>query len=245
MWNREILNDLVDNAIKKHENILLRKYRQTHYTDEYENVIENGWDKEVKYFINSVIQPSKNHVSITSEDYSMIKRKIFLHLNNIMEKYTDEEETTKIATGIDYENYIEKILKNNGFKVNRTPTTGDQGVDLVAIRNGKRIAIQCKYYSKPVGNKAVQEVVAGKDYYECEYACVVSNNTFTPAARKLAAISYVLLLNEDDIAEELSKLVRRNIKASKHTGGRRKNKNEDDEELFFTDLTDEGDPLRM
>ena len=112
-----------------------------------------------------------------------------------------------IHTGVDYENYVESLLLSGGFEVARTPTTGDQGVDLVAEKNGIRIAIQCKYYSKPVGNKAVQEVIAGRDFYNCQIACVVSNNSFTPAARKIANVSSVLLLNDNQIVAKLDEIV--------------------------------------
>lgn len=80
--------------------------------------------------------------------------------------------------------------------------------ELIVIKNDVRIAVQCKYYSKPVGNKAVQEVIAGKDYYNCDYTCVVSNNSFTPAARKIANVSHVLLVNDNQIADKLEELIR-------------------------------------
>ena len=103
-----------------------------------------------------------------------------------------------------YENYIETLLKNKGFVVKRTPKSGDQGVDLIVEGNNNRIAIQCKFYSKPVGNKAVQEISAGKDYYNCALGCVVSNNTFTPSARKLANSLEITLLNNSAIIDYVS-----------------------------------------
>ena len=49
-----------------------------------------------------------------------------------------------------------------------------------------KYGIQCKYYSHPVGNKAIQEAYAGADFYDCDAAMVMTNNTFTRAARELA-----------------------------------------------------------
>ena len=128
--------------------------------------------------------------------------------NQVLEKKQNngnvELEQSAIKTGIDYENYIETLLKNKGFVVKRTPKSGDQGVDLIVEGNNNRIAIQCKFYSKPVGNKAVQEVSAGKDYYNCALGCVVSNNSFTPSARKLANSLEITLLNNDAIIDYVS-----------------------------------------
>ena len=46
--------------------------------------------------------------------------------------------------------------------------------------------IQCKYYSYPVGNKAVQEAYAGANFYDCDKAMVMTNLTFTRSATELA-----------------------------------------------------------
>ena len=77
--------------------------------------------------------------------------------------------------------------------MSRTPTTGDQGVDLITEKDGIRCAIQCKFYSKPVGNKAIQEVIAGRGFYNCDTAMVVTNNSFTKSAKQLAKNSNVQL----------------------------------------------------
>jgi HJR/Mrr/RecB family endonuclease len=72
-------------------------------------------------------------------------------------------------------------------------------VDVVAEKGGRRIVIQCKLYSQPVGNSAVQEVAAARAHERADYAAVVSNNTYTPAAKQLAASNGVLLLHHSDL----------------------------------------------
>jgi restriction system protein len=52
-----------------------------------------------------------------------------------------------------------------------------------------------------VGNGAVQEIAAAMRYWSGDMAAVVSNAGFTPAARKLAAATGVLLLHHDGLAE--------------------------------------------
>ena len=91
-------------------------------------------------------------------------------------------------------------LKKNGWKTNLTPGSGDQGVDVIAKREGIRVVLQCKKYSSPVGNKAVQEVFSGKGFEDADFAAVVSNADYTAAARQLAQKNGVLLLHFDDLA---------------------------------------------
>ncbi len=72
--------------------------------------------------------------------------------------------------GIRFENHCMEILKQNGWEVKETPNTGDQGVDLIASINDLRICIQCKDHETAIGNKAVQEISAGKLFLE-RYTC--------------------------------------------------------------------------
>lgn len=85
--------------------------------------------------------------------------------------------------GHKYEQKCAQMLRRKGFHhVEVTKKSGDQGVDIIAYRHFSKYAIQCKYYSYPVGNKAVQEVYAGGKYYDCDRCIVMTNSTFTKAA---------------------------------------------------------------
>lgn len=108
-------------------------------------------------------------------------------------------------TGPEFEDYVALVLKDNGFRnVEVTKTSGDQGVDILAERNGKSYAIQCKNYEGAVGNFAVQEAFAGAQFYGCEEAAVICPGTFTRAAKELAAQTGVRLWD----GERLSHMMR-------------------------------------
>ncbi len=97
-------------------------------------------------------------------------------------------------TGEEFERYVALVLRDNGFRdVELTRASGDQGVDILADREGKRYAIQCKNYAGAVGNAAVQEAYAGAQFYGCDVAAVICPGDFTPAARELARATGVRL----------------------------------------------------
>ncbi len=99
-------------------------------------------------------------------------------------------------TGYDYEHAVAEYLKQHGFHdVEVTKASGDYGVDIIAEKDFLKYAIQCKYYSNPVGIAAVQEVAAGRSMYGCTVAMVVTNSTFTPAAENLAKANGVVLMS--------------------------------------------------
>ncbi len=103
-------------------------------------------------------------------------------------------------SGRDFEYWCAELLRKNGFKnVAVTPGSGDQGVDIVAYINGTKYAIQCKCFKNKLGNTPVQEVVAGRAYYSCEIAVVMTNSYFTKGACELAARNGVVLWDRDDL----------------------------------------------
>lgn len=102
--------------------------------------------------------------------------------------------------GHDFEYYCADLLRNDGFyNVEVTQGSGDQGIDILAEKAGIRYGIQCKCYSNNIGNKAVQEAFAGKTFYHCHVAAVLTNRYFTRSAKQLAEKDQVLLWDRDEL----------------------------------------------
>ena len=100
--------------------------------------------------------------------------------------------------GHDFERFCARLLEANGFSnVYVTRESNDQGIDVLAEKLGVKYAVQCKRYSSDVGNKAVQEVFAGKSYYGCHVGVVLTNRYFTQSARELAEKTQVFLWDRD------------------------------------------------
>ena len=89
-----------------------------------------------------------------------------------------------------------------GYYAEKTPITGDQGVDLILYNDkGAKIAVQCKRNKNSIGNKAIQEAYAGKLFYGCHVAIVLTNNVFTPSAIDLADKTGVILWDKNMLAQ--------------------------------------------
>lgn len=106
--------------------------------------------------------------------------------------------------GFTFEELACDILLANGFDLaENTPASGDFGVDILAQKDGMTYAIQCKRYTEPVSLEAVQQVYAGRAYYECHVAVVMTNQTFTQNAQKLADKLGVVLWDRDTLRDLL------------------------------------------
>ena len=107
--------------------------------------------------------------------------------------------------GHTFEHYCAEILSKNGFTdVQITPGSGDQGIDVLAKKDGIFYGIQCKCYSSDIGNKAVQEAYAGKTFYGCHVAVVLTNRHFTKSAKELADSNHVLLWDREELEHLIS-----------------------------------------
>ncbi|MBD8015043.1 restriction endonuclease [Planococcus wigleyi] len=123
---------------------------------------------------------------------------------------TEEEKSLQLSqinfdllNGIDFELFVGNVLQKLGFTVTQTKGSGDQGVDLIALKNDKKYAIQTKRYSSNVSNTAIQEAVAGKNYYTADYAWVITNSDYTKGAREIAQATNTLLWNGNKLKEML------------------------------------------
>ena len=188
----------LSDSINKHLDTLLRKKSVLIREGDYGEILFDDWVKEVDRFL-SIIDPD----SRWGVDRSVALRYIIETIDKEEIKAESEGTTQKLDISDlgweEFEVYCASLLESKGWKVNRTPPSGDQGVDLVAEKNEHRIVIQCKKYNSSVGNKAVQEVYSGMSFYDANEAIVVSNSSYTKSAQELANKLNVKLLHYTEI----------------------------------------------
>jgi len=98
-----------------------------------------------------------------------------------------DERHVSTMSGAEFERFVGKLYTRLGYSASLTAAGADQGADLILTKDGRRIALQAKRWASPVGNSAVQEVMAGKLYYGCSEAIIVTTSRFTRSAQDLAA----------------------------------------------------------
>jgi HJR/Mrr/RecB family endonuclease len=202
--------------IVNHIGALRLKRLQKRKLDEYGNLVDTQWNKEINYFYDNVLFPTlsprygvkKSYVNnrkTVTEIGHLSKDSINAVINEEVDKYSDESSITSVdvdtLSPVAFESFCAGVLIENGWSATTTKGSGDQGIDIIATQNGKKAVFQCKKFSSPVGNKAVQEIIAGKSYESADYAFVVSNAEYTQAATELANKSGVILLHYSRLPE--------------------------------------------
>lgn len=183
----------------------------------YENIIEPALDDEIN---SKNIAEAKVHTYLSFDEdirtflldkygqgafvhsfYTYIESLINNRVENLFEIMSDTEpEDVASLSPSEFESYCEGLLEEAGWNAQMVAGSGDQGVDIVARKDGVTAVFQCKLYSSPLGNKPVQEIYTGRTFYDAEIAAVVTNADFTPGARAAAEQTGVLLLHYSELA---------------------------------------------
>lgn len=185
---------LID-AVDQHRGALERNLARAVRTNDYGMVVQDMRGEALAEFFASI---ALDGALFSFED---AKALVFEQLNT--------RRREQVAAGFDagsvpldgheFEHWVADALKRYGWKAEVTRGSGDQGLDVIAEKKGKRVGLQCKLYGGPVGNKAVQEAHAGKVYYGVDAVGVLTNASFTPSATALAAVTGVKLFSQHDI----------------------------------------------
>lgn len=199
----DILKECVHPLVEPHLDKLLLKKKQLVRIDDYGNVDWSFFIKELRYFVEKNIK-SKIDVPDNIENMvlEIVDTLIFDYENNTQPKVRNLDDVSPI----DFEHQCADLLNQSGWIARVTQASGDQGIDVIATYGNVKAVFQVKKYSQPVGNSAVQEIIAGKAFEQAHVAAVVTNSTFTASAKKLANATGVFLLHYSelpDFAEEL------------------------------------------
>lgn len=112
------------------------------------------------------------------------------------------------AGGVDFEHWCAARIEEQGWHVRVSKASGDQGIDIEAMKDGMLVAIQCKRYVQPIGNKSVQEAYTGATHYRADKAVVIGTGGYTRAAIELANNTGVVLIDAENIAAFTSLVTR-------------------------------------
>jgi restriction endonuclease Mrr len=204
-WSKaKARRDQLDAAValvNEHAEELRLRRRQLTVAQNYGLIDVSKWSAEIGHFVSRVIETHVGRLSERNEAAVLIAIQfVTKDFATAMQGFSPNMDPLL------YEMFVADTLKSMGWSTRITKGSGDQGIDVVGEMRGKKVVIQCKLYSKPVGNDAVQEAIAGKQFERADCAAVVTNVSYTAAAKELASATRTLLLTHEQlgrIEEEL------------------------------------------
>jgi restriction system protein len=159
-----------------------------------------------------IILSEKNINLSASEVEDVLSFFIDIHEFNVTRENIGKSKINDFSklSGSDFEILLNRLYEAMDFTVKLNGKTGDQGGDLIAVKDRERILIQAKCYIKneTVGNKAIQEAVAARNHYDCNKAIVITTSNFTKEAIELAKTNMVELIPKKLLQEILLKYLK-------------------------------------
>lgn len=182
-------------ACQNHAVKLIRNFRKCRVYNDYGALVDDTRHQEAETFLDS-LQLSTRYlgkgaaIEVVGSAVQQLEQAA---------TDTDFSASDYPDNGLDFEHWTAEALQRYGWKARVTQGSGDQGVDVIAEKDGVTLGIQCKRYTGSVGNKAIQEAYSGMKHFGLDKAAVLTNAKFTKSAKELAASTGVLLLSPEDI----------------------------------------------
>jgi restriction system protein len=198
---RRTLLEKAQGIVDKQISPLVIKRAQLVWQDEYGKLQVEKWSKEKYQFITQHIEPllTPSERSVIAHEGAMIAGLIETCVEAATKDHAAFRAFSDAMTSAEFETFCAEELRRAGWAARVTRQGRDQGVDVVAEKDDVRVVIQCKLYARPVGNKAVQEAVAAKAHEQASYSIVVTNSSYTLAAKQLARTNGVQLLHYSEL----------------------------------------------
>lgn len=97
--------------------------------------------------------------------------------------------------GIQFEREIAKLFAQLEYSTQLTPTSGDEGIDILMWKDGKKIVVQCKAHRDPVGPSVIRELYGSMFHAEAQEAKLVACGGFTQGVYTFAKGKPIELLD--------------------------------------------------
>jgi hypothetical protein len=109
---------------------------------------------------------------------------------------------------VNFEDTVGMMFEQHGYIVRKTPVTGDNGVDLILEKNGRREIVQCKRWNDAVGIEEVQRLCGCLHDRQLKptRAWLVTTARFTASARRFArGIDNLMLIDGTALVRMMTK----------------------------------------
>ncbi|MBE4910186.1 restriction endonuclease [Bacillus luteolus] len=172
-------------------------------------LMKNNKFTEKKIFSTKIIKDYSS--CIQTLNYLLEKEYLSEYSNRLLSKPITSKGLISIndvdlMTGEEFEKFVSSLFEKMGYRTEQTKISGDQGIDVIAEKNAMKIGIQAKRYSGTVSNSAIQEVVAGVNYYNLSKGLVITNSRFSKSAIKLAEANKIVLWDRTLLVEKINEV---------------------------------------
>ena len=102
--------------------------------------------------------------------------------------------------GPEFEQELGTFFRHLGYQVQSTPTSGDEGIDLIIRKDGEKTVVQCKSHKAPVGPAIVRELYGSMVASGAKNAILACTGGFTKGVIEFAKGKPIELISASELA---------------------------------------------
>lgn len=102
--------------------------------------------------------------------------------------------------GNEFERELGSLFRELGYHIEFTPSSGDQGVDLILKRRGTTTIVQCKGHQSPVGPAVARELYGSFHHFGADRAILACTGGFTRGVKEFLRDKPIALLSASELA---------------------------------------------
>ena len=130
------------------------------------------------------------------------KKQVFIDdgsINKIVDYYSEKP--------TDFEKFCADLFASMGYKYKLTPPTNDGGYDILLIKNGEKVIVECKCYSPDnnIGRPYIQKLVGANQIVGADKMLFITTSDYSAAAVTYAEEAGVELINDLGLLKLLKK----------------------------------------
>ena len=102
-------------------------------------------------------------------------------------------------SGPEFEQELGMLFRQDGYLVEQTPSSGDQGVDLILRKDGQVTVVQCKSHRNPVGPAVARELYGSLLHFGADSAILACTGGFTQGVKDFVRGKPIVLISALDL----------------------------------------------
>ena len=104
----------------------------------------------------------------------------------------------------EFENFVADLFSKLGYKTRVIGGSYDEGIDVIAEKNGAKHYIQCKHYRQPVGPEKIREFYGAVNAkYSNEKAFFITTGYFTEEAIRFSEDKNIELIDRAKLIKRI------------------------------------------
>ena len=104
-------------------------------------------------------------------------------------------------SGTEFEYQLAALYQDLGYTVHLTPTSGDDGIDLILQMDESLAVVQCKSHKRPVGPAIARELYGSMVAFGADDAILACTGGFTQGVRDFVRGKPITLVSASELAE--------------------------------------------